>query len=211
MPIEATVLGSSPLLGIVRFHDGGDVSGAVDALFRGGIELVEVTIDTPGALAAVERAAGNGKTVGVGTVVSAEQVRACADAGAQFVVSPALIAEVIDSAHDAGLEPVPGVFTATELLAATSAGANVVKLFPASCGGPSYLRALRGPFPTVPIVPTGGVRLEEIEAYLDAGAAAIGLGSELVGRSAPRSDTDLEWIAAQAARATAAAAVPAAD
>jgi 2-dehydro-3-deoxyphosphogluconate aldolase/(4S)-4-hydroxy-2-oxoglutarate aldolase len=211
MPIEATVLGSSPLLGIVRFHDGGDVSGAVDALFRGGIELVEVTIDTPGALAAVERAAGNGKTVGVGTVVSAEQVRACADAGAQFVVSPGLIAEVIDCAHDAGLEPVPGVFTATELLAATSAGANVVKLFPASCGGPSYLRALRGPFPTVPIVPTGGVRLDEIEAYLDAGAAAIGLGSELVGRAAPRSDTDLEWIAAQAARATAAAAVPAAD
>lgn len=209
MPIEATVLGSSPLLGIVRFHDGGDVSGAVDAIVRGGIELVEVTMDTPGALAAVELAAGNGRTMGVGTVVSAEQVRASAAAGAKFVVSPGIVREVIDSALEAGIEPVPGVFTATEILSATAAGARVMKLFPASLGGPSYLRALRGPFPAAAIVPTGGVRLDEIEAYLDAGAAAIGLGSELVGRSAPRTDTDLEWIAAQAARAIAAAAVPA--
>src|SRR5438128_3700031 len=202
---EATVLESSPLLGIVRFHDGGDVSGAVEALVSGGIELVEVTIDTPGALAAVERAAGEGRTVGVGTVVSAEQVRECAAAGARFVVSPGLIPEVIGTAQELGLEAVPGVFTATELLAATAAGARVMKLFPASCGGPSYLRALRGPFPTTQLVPTGGVRLDEIDAYLDAGAAVVALGSELVGRSAPTTDPELEWIAAQAARATEAA------
>lgn len=209
MPIEATVLGSgsrsSPLLGIVRFHQGGDVSGAIEALVRGGIELLEVTIDTPGALAAVEWAAGDGRTVGVGTVVSAAQVRDAAAAGAQFVVSPGLLPEVIDSARTLGLEPVPGVFTATEILAATAAGARVMKLFPASCGGPSYLRALRGPFPTTVIVPTGGVRIEEIEAYFDAGASVVALGSELVGRSAPRTEADLERIAAQAARATAAA------
>ena len=202
---EATVLESSPLLGIVRFHEGGDVSGAVDALVRGGIELVEVTIDTPGALAAVERAVGEGRVVGVGTVVSAEQVRACAAAGASFVVSPGLIVEVIRAAQELGLEPVPGVFTATEILAATAAGARVMKLFPASCGGPSYLRALRGPFPATPIVPTGGVRLDEIVAYFDAGATAVALGGELVGRSAPRTDTELEWIAARATRATEAA------
>src|SRR2546426_4895550 len=199
---EATVLDSGPLLGIVRFHDGGDVSGVVDALVRGGIELVEVTIDTPGALAAVERAAGEGRTVGVGTVVSAEQVRECAAAGARFVVSPGLIPEVIGTAQELGLEAVPGVFTATELLAATAAGARVMKLFPASWGGPSYLRALRGPFPTTPLVPTGGVRLDEIVAYFDAGATVVALGSALVGRSAPRTDNELELIAAQAARAT---------
>ncbi len=199
------MLESSPLLGIVRFHDGGDVSGAVDALVRGGIELVEVTIDTPGALAAVERAAGEGRIVGVGTVVSAEQVRACAAAGARFVVSPGLIAGVIREAQELGLEPVPGVFTATEILTATAAGARVMKLFPASCGGPSYLRTLRGPFPTTALVPTGGVRLEEIVAYFDAGATVVALGSELVGRSAPRTDTELARIAAQAARATDAA------
>ncbi|HEY3182721.1 MAG TPA: bifunctional 4-hydroxy-2-oxoglutarate aldolase/2-dehydro-3-deoxy-phosphogluconate aldolase [Gaiellaceae bacterium] len=205
MPVEETVLGSSPLLGIVRFHEGGDVTGAVDALVRGGIELVEVTIDTPGALKAVERAAGDGRTVGVGTVVSAAQVQECAAAGARFVISPGLLPEVIDAAHRFGLESMPGVFTATELLAATAAGAQVVKLFPASCGGPAYLRALRGPFPAAAIVPTGGVRIDEIHAYFDAGATAVALGSELVGRSAPRSDTDLEWIETQAARATAAA------
>lgn len=205
MPAEATVLGSSPLLGIVRFHEGGDISGAVDALARGGIELLEVTMDTPGALEAVERAAGRGLTVGVGTVVSPAQVRDAATAGAQFVVSPGLLSDVIEAAREVELEPVPGVFTATEILAAIAAGARVMKLFPASCGGPSYLRALRAPFPETALVPTGGIRIDEIRAYLDAGASAIALGGELVGRDAPRSTADLDRIAAQAARATAAA------
>ena len=120
--------------------------------------------------------------MGVGTVVDSEQVRAAAAAGARFVVSPGLVPEVIETALTLGLEPVPGVFTATEILAATAAGARVMKLFPASCGGPSYLRALRGPFPTIPIIPTGGVRIDEVQAYLDAGATVIALGSELVGR-----------------------------
>jgi len=199
------VLDSSPVLGIVRFQDGGDVAGAVDALVRGGIELVEVTFDTPGALAAVERAACDGRIVGVGTVISAEQVRACADAGAQFVVSPGLLVEVIDAAHELGVEPIPGVFTPTEILAASSAGARIMKLFPASCGGPQYLRVLRGPFPATALVPTGGVRLDEIGAYLDAGAKVVALGSDLVGRSAPCSDAELESIADRAARATEAA------
>ena len=205
MSADATVLGSSPLLAILRFHDGGEVLGAVDALVRGGVELFEITIDTPGALEAVERTASSGRTVGVGTVLSAEQVRASAAAGARFVVSPGLIPEVVEVARSLGLEPMPGVFTATEIIEATAAGARVMKVFPASCGGPSYLRALRGPFPAAALVPTGGVRLDQIRAYLEAGATAVALGSELVGRSAPRSDRDLEWIAAQAARAVAAA------
>lgn len=202
---QTSVLGSSPLIGIVRFHEGGDVSGAVDALARGGIELLEITIDTPGAFDAVERAARDGHTVGVGTVVSADQVDACAAAGARFVVSPGLSVDVIHRARDLDLEPIPGVFTATEILAATAAGAHVMKLFPASPGGPAYLRALRGPFPTAALVPTGGVRIDQIRAYLDAGATVVALGSELVGRSAPRTDSELDWIAEQAARATAAA------
>jgi 2-dehydro-3-deoxyphosphogluconate aldolase/(4S)-4-hydroxy-2-oxoglutarate aldolase len=205
MPADSAVLGSTPLVAIVRFPEGGPVLDAVDALVRGGIELVEITIDTPGALEAVEQAASDGKTVGVGTILTADQVRAAALAGARFVVSPGLIPDVIDAAHELGLEPMPGVFTATEIIAATEAGAGVMKLFPASYGGPSYLRALRGPFPASALVPTGGVRLDEVSAYLEAGAFAVGLGSELVGRSAPRSDTELEWIAAQAARAVAAA------
>jgi 2-dehydro-3-deoxyphosphogluconate aldolase/(4S)-4-hydroxy-2-oxoglutarate aldolase len=117
------------------------------ALDQGGIELVEVTIDTPGALAAVERAAREGMTVGVGTVVTPDQVRAAAAAGAGFVVSPGLVPKVLETAFELGLEAVAGVFTATEIIAATAVGARVMKLFPASCGGPPYLRALRGPFP----------------------------------------------------------------
>jgi 2-dehydro-3-deoxyphosphogluconate aldolase / (4S)-4-hydroxy-2-oxoglutarate aldolase len=204
MPAGGTVLGSLPLLAIVRFPDGGDVIGALEALAEGGVERLEVTADTPGCFAAVEHAARSGRTVGVGTVLSSDQVRTAAAAGARFVVSPGLVHEVIDTAWKVGLEPVPGVFTATEILAATAAGAHVLKLFPASCGGPSYLRALRGPFPETALVATGGVRVDEIDEYLRAGATAVALGSELVGRTAPRSDEDLEQIAANAARAVAA-------
>jgi 2-dehydro-3-deoxyphosphogluconate aldolase/(4S)-4-hydroxy-2-oxoglutarate aldolase len=208
MASDATVLGSSPLIGIVRFREGGDVSGAVEAVVRGGVEVVEVTLDTPGALDAVERAAGNGTIVGAGTVLDEAQVHAAAAAGAQFVVSPGLIPEVIAAAQSAGIEPVPGVFTATEILAATAAGARVLKLFPASVGGPAQLRALGGPFPDTALIPTGGIRIEDVRAYLEAGAAAVALGSQLVGRAAPRSDADLEAIADRAARAVAEAGAP---
>jgi 2-dehydro-3-deoxyphosphogluconate aldolase / (4S)-4-hydroxy-2-oxoglutarate aldolase len=201
------VIGSTPLIAIVRFHEGGDLRGTVDALTKGGVKALEITIDTPGALQAVDDAAAAGRTVGVGTVLTDEQVRASADAGARFVVSPGLIPEVIEAAHEVGLEPMPGVFTPTELIRAIAAGARVVKVFPASCGGPSFLRALRGPFPDVPLVPTGGVRIDEIGAYLEAGATAVAVGSELVGRSPPTSDRELEWIAAQATRAVSAAGV----
>jgi 2-dehydro-3-deoxyphosphogluconate aldolase / (4S)-4-hydroxy-2-oxoglutarate aldolase len=205
MAEDVSVFDSSPLLAIIRFHDGGDVLGTVEALARGGVGLFEITIDTPGALDAVERTASSGRTVGVGTVLSADQARACAAAGARFVVSPGLIPEVVEAAQEFGLEPMPGVFTATEIIEATATGARVMKVFPASCGGPAYLRALRGPFPATPLVPTGGVRLDEIESYLDAGATAVAVGGELVGREAPRSDRDLELIAARAARAVTAA------
>jgi 2-dehydro-3-deoxyphosphogluconate aldolase / (4S)-4-hydroxy-2-oxoglutarate aldolase len=205
MPVGATVLGSTPLVAIVRFPEGGDVVGAIEALVAGGVDRLEVTADTPGAFAAVEHAARNGRMVGVGTVLSSDQVRAAAAAGARFVVSPGLVPEVIEVAWELGLEPMPGVFTATEILAASAAGAQVLKLFPASCGGPSYLRALRGPFPDTALVATGGVRVDEIDDYLRAGATAVALGSELVGRAGPRSDEDFEQIATNAARAVAAA------
>ena len=99
----------------------------------------------------------------------------------------------------------PGVFTATEVIQATAAGARVMKLFPASYGGPGYLRALRGPFPSTPLVPTGGIRIDQIQSYLEAGATAVAVGGELVGRVAPRSQRELELIAAKAEQVVAAA------
>ena len=195
----------SRLIAIVRFHDGGDVDGAVAALLRGGVKVVEVTLDTPGALGVVARCAADGVTIGVGTVVHAGQVAQCTEAGARFVVTPGLVPEVVEEARRLGVEPIPGVFTPTEVLAARVAGARSLKVFPATTGGPGHVRALRGPFPDTAFVPTGGIGIDDVGAYLDAGAAAVGLGSELVGRAAPRTDADLESIAARAARAVAAA------
>jgi 2-dehydro-3-deoxyphosphogluconate aldolase/(4S)-4-hydroxy-2-oxoglutarate aldolase len=205
MPHDGLDLTSARLVAIVRFHDGGDLRGALEALTAGGIDIVEITLDTPGALAAVEEAAGDGRTVGVGTVLTAKQVRESAAAGARFVVSPGLVPDVVATALEHGLEPIPGAFTPTELIGALDAGARVVKVFPACSVGPAYVRALRGPFPSVGLVPTGGVGIDDIPAYLEAGASAVALGSELVGRKAPRTERDLERIRAQAARAIEAA------
>lgn len=201
-----SALNSHQLMAIVRFADGGALDDVLRALAAGGIELAEITIDTPGALSAVEFAAAAGRPVGVGTVVSAEDVRACAHAGASFVVSPGLVIDVVREAQQCGIEPIPGVFTATEVLAALTAGARLVKLFPASAAGPAYLGALRGPFPDVAFVPTGGVELAEISAYLEAGAAAVALGSQLVGRVSPSSAEELATITRKAALATSLAA-----
>lgn len=189
---------SGSLLGIVRFHAGGDVAGAVDALVRGGVDLVEVTLDTPGALDVIANASG---TIGAGTVVTAEQVRAAADAGAKFVISPGFVPEVVATALELGLEPVPGTFTPTEILAARAAGARVLKLFPVSVGGPPYVKMLRGPFPDVPFVVTGGVKPADVHAYFGAGATVVAIGSELVGRTAPTSDAELEEIVERVAAA----------
>ena len=191
---------ANTVIAVVRFREPGDLDGVLDAVVHGGIGLLEVTLDTPGALDAVRRAATDGRTVGAGTVVTAEQVRACADAGAGFVVSPGLVLEVLEEAARLGIEAVPGVLTPTEIQQATSHGAETVKVFPASLGGPAYLRAVRGPFPDVGIVPTGGVRIDEVAAYLSAGATAVGLGGALVGSAPPSSQADLDAIAARASR-----------
>jgi 2-dehydro-3-deoxyphosphogluconate aldolase / (4S)-4-hydroxy-2-oxoglutarate aldolase len=196
-----TYFRANVVLAIVRFREPGDLDGTLDALVEGGIRLLEITLDTPGALAAVERASSVGRSVGAGTVVTAEQVQACADAGAGFVVSPGLVLEVVEAAARLGIEAVPGVFTPTEVQQASSHGAQTVKLFPASLGGPDYLRALRGPFPTIRLVPTGGVGIDETSAYLAAGATAVGLGGALVGSAPPASQADLDAIAARASRA----------
>jgi 2-dehydro-3-deoxyphosphogluconate aldolase / (4S)-4-hydroxy-2-oxoglutarate aldolase len=199
---EPFLHGRSPLIAIVRFAAGGALADVVRALAAGGIELTEITIDTPGALAGVEEAVAAGHTVGVGTVVTAEHVRASARAGASFVVSPGLVAEVVKEAWACGIEPIPGVFTGTEVLAAMSAGARLLKLFPVAAVGPRYLQALRAPFPHAAFVPTGGIALSEIRGYLDAGATAVALGSQLVGSEAPTTTEGFAELTRRAALAT---------
>jgi 2-dehydro-3-deoxyphosphogluconate aldolase / (4S)-4-hydroxy-2-oxoglutarate aldolase len=190
------------VLAIVRFHEPADLDATLDHLILGGVDLLEVTLDTPGALEAIARAAGAERTIGAGTVVTADQVRACADHGAAFVVSPGLRREVVEEALERSIVPIPGVLTPTEILQARSLGLETVKLFPAALGGPEYLRTLLGPFSTTAFIPTGGVGLDEIPRYREAGASCIGLGSSLVGAHPPRSPEDLEALTARARRAT---------
>lgn len=200
-----SLISSSRVLGIVRFREPGDIEGVLTAMAEGGIDLLEVTIDTPGALEAVSVSAGIGRAIGVGTVRTGEQVKRCADAGARFVVSPGFDPEVLEAGHELGLEVIAGFLTATELMTAERAGCDALKLFPASLGGPAYLRALRGPFPDAAIVPTGGLAPDDVLPYLEAGATCVGLGGRLTGETPPASDRDLEAISEGARRASRAA------
>jgi 2-dehydro-3-deoxyphosphogluconate aldolase / (4S)-4-hydroxy-2-oxoglutarate aldolase len=199
-----TILERGPVLGIIRYRVPGDLRAVIDALRAGGVPLVEITIDTPGALQAIARAASDGLTVGAGTVTTPEEVRAAVDAGAGFLVSPAFVPEMVASALAAGVEPIPGVLSPSELLAARRVGAEAVKVFPAGpAGGPALVRALRGPFPDVPLLPTGGIGPQDVKAFLDAGATCVGLGATLVGSEPPSAD-GLDAIRSRAADAMAA-------
>jgi 2-dehydro-3-deoxyphosphogluconate aldolase/(4S)-4-hydroxy-2-oxoglutarate aldolase len=162
------------------------VDGAADACraaVRGGLSLLEITLTTPGALGIIRELAGEkGMTVGAGTVLTADDARAVADAGARFAMSPVLDPAVVEEAHRLGLLAIPGTGTATEILAAHRLGARLVKVFPAGpLGGPEFLRKVRGPLPHVPLVPTSGPTRQTLAEYVAAGASAVGVGSEVLG------------------------------
>jgi 2-dehydro-3-deoxyphosphogluconate aldolase / (4S)-4-hydroxy-2-oxoglutarate aldolase len=160
-----------------------------------------VTAETPGAIEAVRQAADAGAPVGAGTIRSVEEARSFAEAGAAFLVSPGTDPDVVRTAVDLGVPAVPGALSPTEITAALAAGATAVKLFPAGLGGPAYLRALRGPFPDVRFVPTGGIELEDVRGWIDAGAACVGLGSALVGAAPARTERELAELTDRARRA----------
>ncbi|HEV3173865.1 MAG TPA: bifunctional 4-hydroxy-2-oxoglutarate aldolase/2-dehydro-3-deoxy-phosphogluconate aldolase [Actinocrinis sp.] len=184
------------IMAIVRYRGGGDVSGAIDGLARGGVRVLEVTVDTPGAWDAIERAAARPElVVGAGTVTEVDQVERLAALGGEFVVSPGFDPDVVAAALERGLEPLPGVATGTEVLAARRAGAEFFKLFPAGSLGVRYLTELRGPFGKESFVPTGGISLAHLWDWLAAGAFAVAFGSELAGRAAPGTEEEIESIA----------------
>ncbi|MGA7836318.1 MAG: bifunctional 4-hydroxy-2-oxoglutarate aldolase/2-dehydro-3-deoxy-phosphogluconate aldolase [Acidimicrobiales bacterium] len=170
------------LVAIVRLADHQHVSEIVDTLCNAGVEFLELTVERPEGFASLERVLathGDRAVIGAGTVLTSDDVRRVAGLGAQFVVSPNTDASVIATAHELGLLSLPGAFSATEVATATSLGARFVKLFPASVGV-GYLRALRGPFPRVRFVPTGGVGAQNAQEWFDAGAVALAMGSNLV-------------------------------
>ncbi|GAA1318619.1 bifunctional 4-hydroxy-2-oxoglutarate aldolase/2-dehydro-3-deoxy-phosphogluconate aldolase [Pseudonocardia xinjiangensis] len=180
----STALLATRVVAILRAGDSARAEAVVDVLVDGGIRCIELTMTTPGALDVVERLAARVADVvdlGVGTVLTAAEVDRAVDAGACFVVSPSVVPAVIGAAARHGIASYPGALTPTEIHGAWSLGASAVKLFPAGSFGPGYLAALRAPLPHIPIVPTGGIGAGEAAAWLDAGAAALGMGGPLIG------------------------------
>jgi 2-dehydro-3-deoxyphosphogluconate aldolase / (4S)-4-hydroxy-2-oxoglutarate aldolase len=180
------------IVGIVRGPDAEAALATVLTLVEEGVDLVEVSLNTADAFDVIARARaklGADAALGAGTVLSEDDAARAAEAGASFAVTPALGPGVTASiARD--LPVIAGALTPTEVVAALAVGVTAVKLFPASFGGVSYLRALRDPFPDVPFVPVGGVDAEAAGAYLAAGAVAVGVGSPLVGDAAAGGSLD---------------------
>ena len=169
---------------VVRASSADEAMRAIDAIREGGISILEITMTVPGAVALIEQVAklyGDVATVGAGTVLDPETATACISAGAKFVVSPALNLDTIACCQRQDVAVMPGALTPTEVVQAWNAGADFVKVFPAGAvGGPSYLKALKAPLPQIELVPTGGVSLKTAADFIRAGAAALGVGSDLV-------------------------------
>ena len=197
-----------PVVAILRAGDAGPFLEGGRVLYEEGVRAIEVTLTSEGALEAFARLREelpSDALLGVGTVRSAGDAERAVGAGATYLIAPDFRPEVVGWAVERGLPVVPGALTPTEIAAAWGAGATAVKVFPVSAvGGPAYLKAVRAPLPEVPLVPTGGVGLDDIGAYLAAGAAAVGIGAPLLG-DAGNPDGDLRALGERARRAVAAA------
>ncbi|MGH9767781.1 MAG: bifunctional 4-hydroxy-2-oxoglutarate aldolase/2-dehydro-3-deoxy-phosphogluconate aldolase [Blastocatellia bacterium] len=173
------------VIAILRGDFGGREEEIVSALVEAGITAVEVTLNSPGAFDSIKRLSasfGSRIAIGAGTVLRPDEVERAADVGARFIVSPNRNASVIEATKKLDLVSLPGCFTPSEIVEALDAGADAAKLFPAQCLGPDFIRAMRGPLPNVRMVPTGGVTPEAARSYIAAGAWALGVGSELIGK-----------------------------
>ena len=171
------------VVAIMRAKSSDQLLEAASAVLAGGVTAIEVTMTTPGALDVIQHATAEfGKNVlfGVGSVLDAETARAAILAGAQFVVCPTLRLETIEICRRYSVPIVPGAYTPTEILTAWEAGASAVKVFPASAGGPAYLKAIKGPLPQVSLSAVGGVTVENAADFVRAGADFLGVGGELV-------------------------------
>ena len=170
------------VVAVLRLKDGSPLLDVAQALRKGGITIIEVTLTTPGALKAIADISATlpDVLVGAGSVLNREAADAAMDAGAKFVVSPVFKPEILKCAHDRDVCAMPGAFTPTEILAAREAGADIVKVFPADVLGMEYFRAVLAPMPGLLLMPTGGVTIENAGKWLKAGACAVGIGSALV-------------------------------
>lgn len=168
---------------VVRASTGAEAIALVQAIRAGGVDVIELTMTVPGAIDVIRelvRSCGDEVVVGAGTVLDPETARACILAGARFVVSPIVDLPTIACCRTYDVPVMPGALTPTEVVRAWQAGASMVKVFPCGAvGGASYVKALKAPFPQIPLCPTGGVSLENVGEFIQAGAAAVGAGADL--------------------------------
>jgi 2-dehydro-3-deoxyphosphogluconate aldolase/(4S)-4-hydroxy-2-oxoglutarate aldolase len=175
------------IVAVIRLRDSAPVRGVVEALAAGGVRALEVTMTVPRAVDLIRELAPGmpeGFMVGAGTVTDADTARAVIDAGAAFVVGPVFRRDVIAACHERGVPAIPGCFSPTEILAAHEAGADLIKIFPATALGPQFIRDVRAPLPLLKLMPTGGVTIENAGEWIRAGAAAVGIGSALLNAEA---------------------------
>jgi 2-dehydro-3-deoxyphosphogluconate aldolase/(4S)-4-hydroxy-2-oxoglutarate aldolase len=181
-------IGEVGVVPVIRAKSPSTACLAAEAVSAGGIPIVEITMTVPDAIEVIQRVVkefGKDVLTGAGTVITADQARACLDAGAQFLVSPGFSPGVLEVAASRDVLAIPGVLTPTEVMLAQQANPALLKVFPCgNLGGPLYVRALRGPFPKARMIPTGGITLANVKEYISAGAFAIGVGSELVNEAA---------------------------
>ncbi len=173
----------SGIVAVIRMKDPAKVQAVVDAIAAGGVRAIEVTMTVPGAVGLIASLAPRmpaGFLLGAGTVVDPETARQVIDAGAQFIVSPIFRRSLIEACHERSVAVTPGCFTPTEILEAWDAGADIVKVFPATALGPGYIKDVRAPLPQVKLMPTGGVTVENAGEWIKAGAVAVGVGSALL-------------------------------
>lgn len=180
----------------VRACSAADAQFASESVFSGGIRVVEITMTTPGAIDVMSRLirANSGVIVGAGTVLDLETAHACLDAGCAFLTTTGLDSEIVHFAHQHDIVIIPGALTPTEVMMAKKAGAGFIKLFPcSSVGGPSYVRALRNPFPDTRLIASGGVTQQTAVDYIRAGADVLGIGHDLLPPEALRA-RNVDWI-----------------
>lgn len=171
------LLRTQRLVAVLRGDDGIKVRRAAETLIDSGIEIIELTLTVPGALEIVRDLHDAPASVGIGTITKAQDVEQAASAGARFLVSPGISQPLLEAMRDSNLPSLPGVQTPTEVMQALSAGFSLLKLFHAGHVGPDFISAIKGPFPEIEFVPSGGIGAKNVSEWLDAGAVAVGLGS----------------------------------
>jgi 2-dehydro-3-deoxyphosphogluconate aldolase/(4S)-4-hydroxy-2-oxoglutarate aldolase len=182
-PPAGQALLRNPVIAVLRAGHADQYAPVIESLLAGGVTSIELTLSTPGALAELPRLLerfGAAAEIGVGTVTGAQQARQAIDAGAAYIVTPVMDLPTVGLCVDREIPVYPGGLTPTELLAGWNAGATAVKLFPASTVGPGYIGQLRGPFPDIAVIPSGGIGIADVPGWIEAGALAVSLGGPLL-------------------------------